>query len=74
VVLGKKKDRLLVIGPRVRKRLVSPSHLEPLPGTLKVSDLEDEEIVKKLKKADEDYRHTKLGFIEKTSVKAKLRQ
>jgi len=72
VVLESKKGRLLVVGPSVRKRLVSPAHLEPLPGKLNVSKLSEDEIVEKLKTKEKKFRETELDFVTKTALKAKL--
>ena len=72
VVLESKKGKLLVMGPAVRKRFVSPAHLEPLPGKLDVSKLSEDEIIEKLKAEEKKFRDTKLDFITETALKAKL--
>lgn len=72
VVLESRKGKLQVVGPKVRKRWVSPLHLEPLSGKLDVSKLSEDEIVEKLKKEEKKFRGTKLDFFTKASLKAKL--
>ena len=72
VILGKKKDKLQVVGPSVRKRFVSPVHLEPLPEELDTSKLSEDEIIEKLKEKDAALKADKLDFLTMTSLKAKL--
>ena len=72
VVLGQKEGRVEVIGPRVRKRFVNPAHLEPLPGTMELKGLKDGDIVKELQEKDEEFKNTKLDFISRTSLEARL--
>lgn len=72
VVLGKKKDRVEVMGPRVRKRLVNPAHLEPLPETMELKGKEEEDIIKELAEKDKEFKETELGFIPRTVLEARL--
>ena len=71
VVLAKQKDRLLVMGPSVRKRLISPAHLEPLPDKLGAK-LSEDAMMKKLKEIEEKWKKSVPDFITMTSLKAKL--
>jgi len=72
VVLESKKGKLLVLGPSVRRRWVNPVHLEPLPETLDVSKLSEDEIVEELKKKEEEFRGAKLDFVTETALKSRL--
>jgi ribosomal protein L14E/L6E/L27E len=72
VVLGEKEGKIQVIGPKVRKRFVSPLHLEPTAKTIDVAKKEDKAIIEELKKEEGAFRKAKPDFLSFTSLKAKL--
>ncbi len=74
VVVDSRERRVLVLGPRVRKRWINPAHLEPLSDTLDVDKLSEDELVEKLKPADEELRKKQIDFYELESLKARLRR
>ena len=71
VIMAKQKDRFLVMGPSVRKRLVSAAHLEPLPDKLDMK-LSEPKLMERLKEIEEDWKKSVPDFITLTSLKAKL--
>ncbi len=62
-----------IFGPLVRKKLVSSSHLEPLPEVLPVEKMKEEEILEKLEEIEAAFSKVQLDKIELLAVKAKRR-
>ena len=68
----KEKQRVLVIGPLVRKRWVSPAHLEPLSKELDTK-LTEAKMIKELEKISKDFEKTEVAPIDVLAIKAKGR-
>ena len=70
--VNKKKQRVLVIGPLVRKRWISPAHLEPTSKELDIK-LSEAKMIKELTKISEDFEKTEVAPIDVLAIKAKSR-
>ena len=68
----KKKQRVLVIGPAVRKRWISSAHLEPLSKELDPK-LTEAKILKALEEISRDFEQVQVDPIDVLAVKAKSR-
>ena len=70
---NKKKQRVLVVGPMVRKRWISSAHLEPLSKTID-SKLDDAKVMKELEKISKAFEQVQVAPIDVLSIKAKSRK
>ncbi|MBR9681365.1 MAG: hypothetical protein GOV00_01040 [Candidatus Altiarchaeota archaeon] len=69
----KGKQRVQVIGPEVRKRWISPTHLEPLSKELD-SKLSEAKMMKALEKINEEVKQVQVEPIDVLAIKAKSRR
>ena len=69
----KKKQKVLVAGPKVRKRWVLPAHLEPLSKTLDPK-LTEAKLMKELEKISREFEQVRLDPLDVLAIKARSRK